>query len=54
MMNMSVASAHIQQKEKTNDQLITNEKFRVVDFPLLDELAGAKTIGSTKGSIMVP
>jgi len=54
-MNMPVASAHIQQKEKTNDQLITNEKFRVVDFPLLVELAGAaETIGSTKGSITVP
>ena len=45
---------NIQQREKKYDQLITKEKFRTVDFPLLEELAGTKTIGSTNGSITVP
>ncbi len=54
MLHMSVASAHMQQKKEKIYQLITNEKLNVVDFPLLDELTGAKTIASTNGSTIVP
>ena len=54
MLHMSVASAHMQQQKEKKNQLITNEKLKVVDFPLLDELTGAKTIGSTNGWTIAP